>query len=222
MARFFRLTVLVGLAAALAVPAFANIPDAGLSTVPGNLVLYQRSDVIVPPNTSISVNIQGAQGPVNGANVEIRVSAFADPLACWCVSNGFAGDAAALPQAHPIVSGTTDILGNVSFTILGGGCVDPARLGEVVADVLADGIPMAQIGMNSPDAVNGSGDLPTEDGYVAPAVCETALSDGVFHTGPIANALPEFCTDLDGDGAVGGPDAVLLTPSITNAASCTP
>jgi len=221
MYRFISTWAVAGLMTMVAVPALADSPDPGGSHVPRNLVLYQRSDTMVPPNPSIKIYVEGTQGPVNGATVELHISPFADPLICWCAANGNPADAAILPQAHPVISGTTDINGNVSFVVLGGGCVDPARLGNVVVGVFADGILLAEIGINSPDAIDAFGAFPTDPGYVFTADCETGLSDAVFHTGPISTALPEFCTDFNGDGDVGGPDAVLVTPSITTGASCT-
>ena len=225
MARFVRLSMLLTLAAALAVPAMANIPTPEDSIVPGNAVLYQRTDVIVAtgvPATakSIEISVAGPTGTITGATVDIvvRTANGADGLVCWCVS----GAVGTFPQPHPVMTEVTDGSGEAEFTILGGGCVDPARFGDVVADVFADGIKIGETGFNSPDAVNSVGDLPTDDGYAPDASCVTGLGDAVFHTGPIANSLPEYCSDFTGDGTVDGNDAVLVTPSIVNAASCTP
>jgi hypothetical protein len=208
MARFFRLSMLlaaVGIFAATA--AVANIPSPELSDVPRYLT--------ITPDASFgyTVTVNGPQGPVNGAGVELRVSIFADPLVCWCAG-----------QAHPSITGVTNVNGQVTFNVAGGGCIMPGALGEVVCDVLADGILLGQVGINSPDAVNGAGFLNTDDDFTFDASCAVSLADAVFHTTPIAGGLAEPCTkftDLNNPFVV-VTDAVTVTPYIVNGVSCTP
>jgi len=208
------LLALVGVFAATA--AVANIPDPNLSDVPDMITITPDGSF------AYTVTIIGAQGPVNGANVEIRLTGFADPVAAWC-----------LGQAHPSMFGTTDANGQASFNIAGGGCVRNAAnsLGEVVSQVFADGIEMAQPDINSPDVVNASGVLYTDatfvfddtngDGTGTP-VARVGLSDAVFHTGPIANGLVEPCTNFTApfNDVVALGDAVIVTPFIVFGASC--
>jgi hypothetical protein len=208
MARFFRMSMLlaaVGVFAATA--AVANIPSPELSDVPGYLT--------ITPDASFgyTVTVNGPQGPVNGAGVEIRVSAFADPLVCWCAG-----------QAHPSITGVTDTNGQATFNVAGGGCITPGALGEVVCDVLADGILLGQVGINSPDAVNQSGLLNTDDAFTFDANCAVGLADAVFHTGPISGGLAEPCSKFTApyNGFVGVADAAFVTDYIVNGASCTP
>jgi hypothetical protein len=70
--------------------------------------------------------------------------------------------------------------------------------------------------LNSPDAVNSQGKLPTELGT---SVCENGrtaagLSDVVFHTRAIAGGLVEPCSKFTApfDDPIGIGDAVVVTP----------
>lgn len=208
MARFLRLSLVLAAAGIFAATAaVANIPSPELSDVPDFMT--------ITPDGSFgyTVTVNGSQGPVNGALVQLRVTGFADPLVCWCAG-----------QVHPSITGVTNPSGQVTFFVAGGGCVDPSRLGEVVVDVLADGVPLDQVGINSPDAVNSDGLLNTDDDFVFDALCVVGLADAVFHTNPIANGLQEVCTKFTApyNGFVGVADATFVTDYILNGASCTP
>jgi hypothetical protein len=211
MARFARMILLAGsvgiLAASLAV---ANIPQADLSTVP--------SCMIVSPDGALdyTVEVIGSIGPVNGADVEILVYTDADALVSWCVG-----------QNHPSILGNTDANGQYTFNIAAGGCVDAIRHGDVVYRVFADGVPIGEGSPQlpgaivSPDAVNEAGLLPTDGDYVADTESAVTLADAVFHTGPIVTAVLEQCTDFNSDDVINVSDAVIVTPYIINATSCT-
>ena len=195
----FRSTVALGLVAA---GALANIPDPQLSDVP---------NVIATPGGSMAytVTVVGSQGPVDTALVEIVFSPAADALVCWCSG-----------QAHPVISAVSNAAGEATFFIEAGGCVDPARLGSTVAEVYANGILLNSVGLTSPDAVDGTGNLPTDGGYATGGVCTVGLSDATFHTGPISSGTYEFCSDMDSDLGVALADAVLLTTPISSGETC--
>jgi hypothetical protein len=82
---------------------------------------------------------------------------------------------------------------------------------------------MAEFGTVSPDAVDAAGRLPTSTPALwNPAgMCATGLADAVQHTSPLSTATYEWCTDINCDNAVGVADAVILTPFLAGAASCT-
>jgi len=212
MARFARMILLAGSVGILAASlALANIPQKDLSTVP--------ACVIVAPDGGLdyTVNVVGSIGPVNGSDVELFVFPDPDGLVCWCSG-----------QSHPSILGVTDANGDATFNIAAGGCVDAARLGDIVYRVYADGIPIGEGSTQeegaivSPDAVNESGALPTANGYSADALCAVTLSDAVFHTGPIVTAVYEKCTDFNSDAVINVSDAVIVTPYIIGATSCAP
>jgi len=87
-------------------------------------------------------------------------------------------------------------------------------------EVFANGFKIAEVGVVSPDAVDDSGTLPTS-GWNPAGTCHVVLADAVAHTGPIVTAVYSFCTDMNSDGLVNVADAVIVTPSIIGAPSCT-
>ncbi|NNF06614.1 MAG: hypothetical protein HKN21_07625 [Candidatus Eisenbacteria bacterium] len=181
---------------------FAGIPDPALSTVP---------NVLVSPDGSLEykVTVVGADGPIDTALVQIVVGAEADGLICWCVG-----------QTHPTIEATTDASGCASFFISAGGCIDSSLVASPPAvEVFANGIKIGEPGIVSPDAVDANGDV-TQTPWVIGANCDVALGDAVYHTPFIAGGLPNFCSDMDSDGAVTLADAVTLTAPISNGASC--
>lgn len=184
-------------------PAWANIPNSSLSTVP---------NVIVEPGglTDYTVTIVGQLGPVHQALVELIFSPAADTLLCWCDG-----------QTHPVITGLTDPNGDVVFNISGGGCIDPALLpGGVAVEVFANGFKMAEVGVVSADAVDSSGNLTTE-GWNPVGSCSVGLSDATYFSQSISTGVYEFCADLNSDGSVGLEDGVMLTQPITSGIFCT-
>lgn len=218
MARFLRTGMLL-LAAGMLVasPAMANIPDPALSDCP--------AFIQIAPDGSLTyqVVVNGPQGPVTGANVEIIVTANADPLVAWCIG-----------QAHPVISTSANVNGEADFNIEGGGCIDTDRADFLVAQVFADGILLCSASINSPDVVNGSGALHTDADFEFdpiegdpnapedPPIARVGVGDAVFHTGPIVNSENEPCSDFTDpfDDNVGTVDAVIVTPFIVNAVNC--
>jgi len=181
--------VTVGL---LAGAAAAGIPDCNLSVIP---------NVIACPGGTMptTFTIVSSSGPINGATVELRYSANGNSGACWCTG-----------QTHPIISGTTNASGQVTFNVSGGGCLNPATIaGGVAVEVFVNNIPCKQIGQVSPD-VNSTTSPP----------CQVTLSDAVSFTGPLSTATYGFCYDLNSDLTVGLTDAVLFTTPASTAATC--
>ena len=144
----------------------AGIPDCNLSVIP---------NVISSPGGTIptTFTIVSSSGPISGATVELRYTANGNAAACWCTS-----------QVHPIVSGTTNGSGQVTFNIRGGGCLNPATIsGGVAIEVFVNSIPCKQIGQVSPDVVSTT----------APP-CNVTLADAVNFTGPLSTGTYDSAT----------------------------
>jgi hypothetical protein len=125
-------------------------------------------------------------------------------------------------QSVPII-GYTDPNGEVTFYIRGGGCVDfnrfhPPYPYSPIAQVMADGIVLEEPMINSPDAVDRSGSLPTESdtNTCEDGVTEVGLADGVFHSRAIKRGLVEPCSKFIGPPTepVGILDATFVTTYI--------
>ena len=181
----------------------AGVPDPGLSDAP---------NVIVSPlgNLEYTVTVVGSSGPIDTALVQLIFSDDADSLVCWCTT-----------QTHPVIEALTNAAGEASFFIAGGGCIDPALTASGLAvEVFANGIKLGEVGVVSPDAVDGTGTKPT-GGWNPGGFCSVGLSDGAYHTGPISTGAYDYCTDLDSDGNVSLADAVTLTAPIADGDTCT-
>lgn len=206
MNRFFRVSALVAVALALAVPAFANIPDPLLSTIP-------RYVTIAPDGggslISFTIDVVGAAGPVNDAVVELIFSAQATELIAW--SDPVPGgadipDSLCSPGRHytVVAQGASDPNpGRAVFHIAGGGCIVepdyPGALFDIVT-VKADNVLMAQLEVNSPDAVNNDGKMATDPTVLAP-VCDAGflsvgLGDATFFGTYIKTGDPHKCSDV--------------------------
>lgn len=205
MGRSSRLLLAVAVIGVLAANVcFAGLPDPALSTA-GN--------VILSPNASIDyvVEVIGSEGPIDTALVQIVFSTETDGLVCWCTG-----------QVHPNIEGYTNALGQATFNLAGGGCVDSSLVSTPPAvEVFANGIKIAEVGVVSPDAVDGLGRVPTDPGYDPMGSCTVGVGDAANHTGPIVTSTYSFCTDLNSDGALTLADAVLVSEDIINSASCT-
>lgn len=150
-------------------------------------------------------------GPFQDAFVELAFSAEANDLIAWAPG-----------QTNPFFSGYTDAAGEVTFYIAGGGCIDPDRFSPqtYIVQLRINGVVFDELAVNSPDAVNTMGSLPTTLGT---DICENGatsvgLSDAVFHTGPVKNGAIEPCTRFTGplNTPVTLADAVVITPYIKN------
>lgn len=197
--------VLAALTAGLLTAGFASagVPDPGLSDAP---------NVIVSPqgNLEYVVTVVGSSGPIDTALVQLIFSDEADTLVCWCSG-----------ETHPLIEAVTNSAGEASFFIAGGGCVEPsATVSGLVVEVFANGIKLAEVGVVSPDAVDGAGILPT-GGWNPGVSCAVGLSDATVHTAAIASGTYEFCTDIDSDLIVSLADAVTLTAPIAGGDACT-
>jgi hypothetical protein len=183
---------------------YAGVPNPSLSTVP---------NIVISPNGAMEtmIVVVGDQGAIDTAVVQIVVSTEAAGLICWCTG-----------QTEPVITGTTNPSGEVSFFIAGGGCFDPAAAASPpVVEVFANGYFLKQVGIVSVDAVDGAGVLPTDPGYSTGGLCTAGLSDATFHTGPLKNGIYSFCTDFDSDLDCDLDDAVAITPGIKTGATCT-
>jgi hypothetical protein len=185
-----------------------------LSNVPDAIILSPGVRYPSNPIGGFTIHVEGRVGPVKGSFVEVEVSPDADLLVSWCRAP-FGGAAG---QSHPVLTGFTDVNGNVTFELYGGGCLNPNDFfgATFIAQVRADGIVLDEPFINSPDAVDYRGrkatDAPPEGGTV----------DAVFHTRPIKMGLREHCTKFTPpfNGTVGVSDAVFLTPYIKNGNVC--
>lgn len=183
---------------------YAGVPNPSLSTVP---------NIVTSPNGGMEtlIVVVGDEGPIDTAVVQIVFSTEVAGLVCWCTG-----------QTEPVVTGTTNASGQVSFFIAGGGCIDPTAVSSPPAvEVFANGYFLKQVGVVSVDAVDGTGKLPTDVGYSTGGVCSAGLSDATFFTGPLKNGIYEFCADLDSDLDCDLDDAVAITPGIKTGATCT-
>jgi len=178
------------------------IPDPASSDIP---------NVVVSPEGLLEYRVtirSSTNTPLDGVMVLVKFNAAADGILCWCAG-----------ETHPEIMATTNPAGEAVFFIRGGGCVDPAALGSIPAEVFADGIKMAEVGIVSPDAVDAAGLFPTS-GWNPGGNCVVGLSDATFHTGAISAGTSAFCSDMDSDGIVALADAVLLTAPIADGESC--
>jgi len=202
MNRFFRVSALVAAALALAVPAVANIPDAGLSVVPTFVTIAPDGGGAV---INVTVQVNGALGGVDGAIVTIEFSEDATALIAW--SDPVPGGASVPTQTCPTRKyvAAANASGTAVFHIAGAGCVvEPAYVGTLfIAEIKADDIVLAQREVNSPDAVNGSGLLPTDvvGGNPLGPVCDAgvtsvSLADAVFHAPFFKSGTYNKCSDL--------------------------
>ena len=180
----------------------SGVADPAQSSVPS---------VLINPDGSLDyiVTVRDTQGtPVSGSQVSIVISAAADALVCWCVS-----------QEHPVITAVTDAAGNATFNIRGGGCVDPEELGSVPAEVFADEVLLAGVGIVSPDVLHGNR-MPTSPGAVPCGTCDVDMRDSEWHLTVINSQANEFCGDVDGDGVTALGDAVLLTVPLAKSSVC--
>lgn len=233
-----RLVLSILLVAVLAGGAFANIPDAALSTVPPVLMVPNNANTLAPPQgpnvLGYSVTVNGAGGPVGGALVELFFSTAANALISWC--NGADGRPVTPLAAAPGGFVTTAVAGPdgiATFKLSGGACIRGTQL-ALTAEVRANGIPLgSRLAVLSPDATNKSGQNTSASGSKncgaepsAPGGFETrvGLSDAVYLTGPFAVGTYDACADLNGSGSVTTGDAVIATQFVVNSnnCSCTP
>jgi hypothetical protein len=178
-------------------PAMAGLPDPQLSTIP---------NVLVSPAASLAytVVIESVDGPVSGALVRLSFSGEADGLACWSVG-----------QTRPDIDAITNAAGVAVFYIAGGGCLDPQSLSSPpVVEVSANGIKLAEVGVLSPDAVDGGG-LYSWQGWDPDGVCRVGVGDAVSHTSAFAQGTYSFCSDANSDLIVTLGDAVIFTQAIS-------
>jgi hypothetical protein len=153
-----------------------------------------------------------------GSRVEIRFTHVADTLVCWC--NSVPG-----PRPHSFFA-YTNSMGVATFNIAAGGCIpqySPAIPGprKFAAEIFADGMKMQECGIVSPDACDAAGRLTISSPTWEPGgACAVGLSDAVYHTMPIGASAYDWCTDINGDHAVGLTDAAILTPYLAAASSC--
>jgi hypothetical protein len=177
--------------------ASAGLPDPNLSTVP---------NVLVAPAASLAytVRVASSDGPVSGALVRLAFSTEADGLACWSVG-----------QNRPEIDAVTNAAGDATFFIAGGGCLDPSQLASPpVVEVFANGIKLAEVGVLSPDAVDGNGFFPWQ-GWNPAGTCRVGVGDAVAHTSPFALGTYSFCSDANSDNVVALADAVIFTSAIS-------
>jgi hypothetical protein len=230
MSRLIRVSF-IALLAISAAGASANIPNASLSIVPDAIVCSPGArQAGGNPIGGYLVHVEGPLGPVSGSFVEVEIAPDADALVSWCAAP-FGGGSG---QQHPILTGTTNLNGDITFEFYGGGCLDPADfVGQTwIAQVRADGITLEQPYINSPDEVNTNGKKATDlvGGHVGKRCdlvagvlkAQVTLSDAVAHTRPIKLGLREACTKFTPpfSAAVNLSDASFLTPYIKNGVLC--
>ena len=209
-------------------------PNVPIVNAPDAITLSPGTRFAANPIGGYTVHVEGSLGPVDGAFVEVEFSPEAEALVAWCTApNGGPSG-----QVHPILSGFTDANGNVTFEVFGGGCVSGQAFAgsSYIAQVRTDGVVAEEPYINSPDAVDSQGRLPTDGPPVGgqrrcdpdggdPGLESEArvnLSDAVFHTGPIKRGLQAPCSKFTPpyNGNVGVSDAVFLTPYVKAGSLC--
>ncbi len=187
----------------------ARVPDLTLSHFPTVLTLSPDGELtysarVVYPNGNSYA----------GDSVEIEFSPQAEAMISWAPG-----------QEHPIVSGYTDAGGGVEFQIRGGGCVRPEDVpgAPYVARVRVNNIVVSTLTVNSPDAVNAAGLLPSQSGG---STCDdgafgVSLADATYHGDAIRNGRAEICSKFTEpyDAEVGLGDAAILSVYIKRGAS---
>lgn len=209
----------IAVSALMAATAFANVITPELCTVPDVVTLSPGARYGGNPIGGYTVNVEGTIGPVTGAIVEVEFSSDADALVAWCQG-----------QTHPILTGSTDSNGDVSFEFFGGGCLDPDKasantFSTYIVQVRADDIVLGEPSVSSPDVVDANGYYATDSKYT---LCDggttvVGLSDAVAHTRPIKLGLVDACSKFTPPftAAVNLDDAVFVTPYIKNSNFCT-
>jgi hypothetical protein len=183
--------------------AWGGTPDPDLSNVPN--VLY------IPGGTmEYVVHVESTEGPIDSAVVQLVFSAEAAGLICWCSG-----------QSQPLIESTTNANGDASFFIAAGGCINPDSLvaADPPVEVIVNGFSLAEVGCVSPDAVDNNATYPWQ-GWDTEGICSAQTSDAILHTPPFSLGTYSFCSDLNGDNAVGLDDAILATPSLSLGFSC--
>ncbi len=186
------------------------------------------------PDGSFAVSFQVVTscGPVAGAAVDVEFSADATALIAWTDPVPAGADVPAHPETTPgepyrAYRAVTDANGMVEFHIAAGGCVDPERFtgDPFVLQVRTDNVFLAEIGVNSPDAVNAQGQLATDLGH---SICldghtEVGLADASFHAPAITQGLVEYCSRFTAPytDPVGLADAAVLADYVTDGAAGT-
>ncbi len=85
MSRLIRLSFLVVTAVAMCTTgAFANLPDPGLSDIPGAITLSPGTRYGGNPIGGYTCRVNGLLGPVSGSFVEVEIAPDADALVAWC------------------------------------------------------------------------------------------------------------------------------------------
>ncbi len=203
MARFLRISLIAAAVMALAATgAMANIPDASLSNVPDYLTVTPTGDF------DIVIQVNGPQGGVNSAVVDIEFSADATGLIAWADP---IPASAATPVHYETTPGepyrayrvTADANGEARIKIAAGGCLTPSGFddfggGPFIVQVRADNVFLGEVAVNSPDAVNKDGYLPTDSALEASTCAggtsEVGLADASFAAAAITGGLVQPCT----------------------------
>lgn len=160
------------------------------------------------------VKIANASGPIAGTTVTLGFGAICDTMLTWCST-----------QQHPTVSAITDSLGNATFFISGGGCLDPANTGGwIPVSVYAAGKFLKNVGVVSLDVCNSASVKILDTGSNATGRSHTDgnvnLSDATYFTGKIKIGAYDFCSDFNGDHKVDLNDAILLTRVVKKGPAC--
>lgn len=169
----------------------------------------------------ITWEVEITRNGVNVPNLYVSVCLFGNSVLCECVGDGIDGQDA-----------ITDANGLATFTLYGGGCLDWGILTlpdwiKLEAPFSQDGVVdiplLVPLGWRSPDPVSDLGikfgefyvDPHTGEAFPwDPTECKSGLSDAVYLTFHIKTGSSDFCSDLNGTGAVDVGDATLVTRSL--------
>jgi hypothetical protein len=194
-------TLLAAASLLIASAAMAGVPSATLSTVPDCISLVGSSSLVPDPLGTFQITVLDLAGnPLNGASVVVDLSGCNDLALCDDQL-----DANAVVACIPKTTRKfTDALGQVSFTVLGGGNGNPASTLLAGGKVFANGV---LIGTPTVAAYNLDGQLGVAGGDLA-----LFLSD-------FASGQNYGRSDFDCSNSIGGGDLAFWLTGFANGGS---
>lgn len=187
-----RATLFTGLGLLAAGAAFAGVPNLGQSTVGNSLLLGGQSGGVVDSRVEKNITIRDAAGNVvPNSVVTINLTTCTAGDIRLCSTQPFAGTF--INCAAKTVSKVTSAGGVATFRIVGGATNNggnPAGVGVGCATVSADGVPLGNMTVGTPDENGGLGGLGGVD----------VLDTGAFFGDRFGAYRGR--SDMNGDGAV--------------------
>jgi hypothetical protein len=218
-------TLLLTILIMMSAKTYGQVVDPGLSDIPACISMSPGPRILTNPIGLYTVTVRNGLGDlVLGAQVRLVFDPAAIPLIAWCGGT--------VPGNPPgTLSKFTDSSGRASFLMQGGGCVTTQPCITQVATVEVmdpngiDSFSQAIHCLNSPDAIDETGNFPTcpnHNNCDPPFGTWVGLSDAVFHTRAIKYGLIEPCSNFTPpfDDSIKLQDAIYLTPFVKQSTAC--